>query len=29
MNLAPEHYWNHCLGLKHSDGVLNVIKDKV
>jgi hypothetical protein len=29
MNPAPEHCWKHCLGLEDSDGVLNMVKDKV
>jgi hypothetical protein len=29
MNPAPEHCWKHCLGLEHSDGVLNMVEDKV
>jgi hypothetical protein len=29
INSAPEHCWKHCLGLEDSDGVLNVVEDKV
>jgi hypothetical protein len=29
MNLAREHCWKHCLGLEDSDGVLNMVEDKV
>jgi hypothetical protein len=29
MNPAPDHCWKHCLGLEDSDGVLNMVEDKV
>ena len=28
-NSDPEHCWKHCLRLEDSDGVLNMVKDKV
>ena len=29
MNPAQYHSWKHCLGLEHSNRVLNVVEDKV
>jgi hypothetical protein len=28
-NSDPEHCWKHCLRLEDSDGVLNMVKEKV